>query len=191
MSNYEQAPATKMLATNCAICSRPLLDSLSVETGMGPHCRQVHGYSGKNAPQVSDEDRKKANKIVYAIALGLDAGTLACAITELRGLGFSLLAGVLEDRKVAVHIEGHDITSYKVRTPWNQACYDANAWRLVPGQRWERDSKARIVPCTDEARKALWGLLRQFYGGELMKSNKGLVQIPFDTTQHNTRYNEP
>jgi hypothetical protein len=42
--SYENAPATEMLATHCAICSRPLLDAVSVEIGIGPVCRQRHGY---------------------------------------------------------------------------------------------------------------------------------------------------
>jgi len=181
MSNsYENAPATKMLATKCAVCARPLLDALSVESGMGPDCRSKHGFSGKHAPKVSDEDRLKANKIVYSIALGLDAATLAGAITELRQLGFTLLAGVLEDRKVSVHVMGHDISHYQVKATWNQACFDSNAWRHVPGRKWDRDSKSNIVPCTDEARKALWTLLRTCYGGELIKTEKGLSQIPFN-----------
>lgn len=28
MSNYENAPATVMLATHCAMCARPLVDSV-------------------------------------------------------------------------------------------------------------------------------------------------------------------
>ena len=37
--SYENAPATKMLATNCCCCGRPLVDSMSVELGIGPECR--------------------------------------------------------------------------------------------------------------------------------------------------------
>lgn len=44
MSTYENAPATRMLATHCAVCSRPLVDAASVEAGMGPDCRDRHGY---------------------------------------------------------------------------------------------------------------------------------------------------
>jgi hypothetical protein len=42
--SYENAPATQMLATFCACCARPLLDAVSVETGVGPECRKKHGY---------------------------------------------------------------------------------------------------------------------------------------------------
>jgi hypothetical protein len=173
---YEDAPATKMIATDCAICGRPLVDSLSVETGVGPDCRSKHGFSGKRAPSVNDDDRKKANRIIYAIACGLPNDHLGNAIADLRTLGFTLLASVLEDRKVTVHIDGHDASNYAVRTPYNEGAL--SAWRAIPGRRFDRESKANIVPATFEARAALWALLRRFYAGELMKSEKGIVKIP-------------
>lgn len=40
---YEDAPSTKMIATNCVICARPLRDVVSVERGMGPDCAKKHG----------------------------------------------------------------------------------------------------------------------------------------------------
>lgn len=36
MNTYENAPATKMLATNCVVCGRALVDAVSVEMGIGP-----------------------------------------------------------------------------------------------------------------------------------------------------------
>jgi hypothetical protein len=47
--SYESAPATKLLATHCACCSRPLVDAVSVETGIGPDCRKKHGYTQAQA----------------------------------------------------------------------------------------------------------------------------------------------
>lgn len=43
--SYENAPATRMIAVYCACCSRPLVDSVSVEAGVGPECRKKHGYA--------------------------------------------------------------------------------------------------------------------------------------------------
>lgn len=51
-TSYVNAPATKMLATNCACCGRPLVDAHSVETGVGPDCRKMHGY---DEPQVEPD----------------------------------------------------------------------------------------------------------------------------------------
>jgi hypothetical protein len=175
---YEDAPATKMIATNCAICRRPLVDSLSVETGMGPDCRSKHGFSGKRAPNVNDDDRKKANRIVYSIALGLPQEHLAAAIADLRTMGFDTLANVLEDRNVAVHIEGHDIAHIIVRAEFNEQANADSAWRTIPGRRFDWELKANIIPATDASRRALWNLLRKYYPGQLMKSEKGLTAIP-------------
>jgi hypothetical protein len=47
--SYENAPATKLLATHCACCARPLVDAVSVEAGVGPDCRKSHGYNEAQA----------------------------------------------------------------------------------------------------------------------------------------------
>jgi len=52
MTTYENAPATRLLATRCACCGRKLVDALSVQTGIGPECRTRHGYD--NAPNPPD-----------------------------------------------------------------------------------------------------------------------------------------
>lgn len=41
---YEEAPATEMMASHCLLCGRPLVDAVSVETGIGPVCREKYGY---------------------------------------------------------------------------------------------------------------------------------------------------
>ncbi len=82
--DYHDAPATKLMKVTCAICGEALLDAKSVEYGMGPHCRSKHGFLGKNAPQVSEEDRKKANRLVYSIASGLTGVWLIDAIRAAR-----------------------------------------------------------------------------------------------------------
>ena len=49
-SGYESAPATSLVATNCACCGHPLLDAVSVEAGVGPECRKRYGYGEAQAP---------------------------------------------------------------------------------------------------------------------------------------------
>lgn len=39
-NGYESAISTQLMATNCCICGRPLLDADSVGTGVGPICRE-------------------------------------------------------------------------------------------------------------------------------------------------------
>ena len=44
MSSYENAPSTRLLATNCGCCGRALRDAASVERGVGPDCAEKYGY---------------------------------------------------------------------------------------------------------------------------------------------------
>lgn len=59
---YENAPATQLLASYCACCSRPLVDSISVEAGIGPVCREKHGY----AERQGDPDWTAAKAVLAA-----------------------------------------------------------------------------------------------------------------------------
>lgn len=106
-SNYESAPATKLLATRCVACGRALVDANSVEAGMGPECRERHGYN----QEADEETRQAVNKRVFALALwrGGVAGapTLSEAAEHLiaiRACGFIRLASLLELRLCSVHI---------------------------------------------------------------------------------------
>jgi hypothetical protein len=42
--SYVNAPATRMLASQCACCAKALVDADSVQAGIGPVCRDLHGY---------------------------------------------------------------------------------------------------------------------------------------------------
>ncbi len=66
MTNYTAAPACTMLATNCCVCNRPLLDAVSVQMGIGPECRKKYMGKGQGA---SEAARTEANQIVYQLAL--------------------------------------------------------------------------------------------------------------------------
>jgi len=48
------------------------------------------------------------------------------------------------------------------------------AWRAVPGRRWENG--ANVVPVA--SKKALWTVLREFFGGRYAKGPKGVFKIP-------------
>ena len=108
---YENAPACKLLATHCCCCGRPLLDAKSVEYGIGPDCRRKYGFNDKHPEDV----RKRANKVVYEIALMASnvkpetADALQGACVQLGALGFDKLAARVMQRvaKVAVdEVEG-------------------------------------------------------------------------------------
>lgn len=167
---YENAPATKLLATHCAVCARPLVDAKSVELGIGPDCRRKHGFD----LNVSDAARTEANAIVYAIAL-LDKRGIALAapsLARLRLLGFSQLADRIAERlpevkpAIAIALEGG---MYIVSAP-----YDARhveRMRRVPGRRFNWERKVDMVPVA--SKRALWDALRASFAGALAQGPQG------------------
>ena len=66
--SYENAPATKLLATHCGICGRPLRDSVSVERCVGPDCAALY-----LVPEAQGEpDWMKACAILVALQLDIE-----------------------------------------------------------------------------------------------------------------------
>lgn len=178
MSTYENAPATKMLATNCVCCGRALVDAISVELGIGPECRE-----GFNA-DLTDETRKIANKLVFEASLAATEGLIEVVrakAAEVRSLGYGELAERMEkrfvkaDRKADITI-AQDGDTYVVVTPYRRKDAKAfvAAWRQVPGRRWMNG--ANVVPV--QSKKELWDVLRTFFGGRYAKGPKGVFRIP-------------
>lgn len=64
---YENAPATAILATNCGICGKELLDAVSTECGVGPRCRKLHGYDVSQGPP----DWSAASKALFSSVTGI------------------------------------------------------------------------------------------------------------------------
>ena len=175
--SYENAPATTMLATHCAICNRPLVDSVSVETGIGPICREDRGYN----VDVPETDREQANKLVHEVACMMgnqipkDAKRLQEICQTLSTLGFSKLAGILIERNtvIKIHAKGQYL---HVESPYRPDYIEA----FKQGQRavnsrahWDRESKAWIVFSSPDARKALWASLRAYFPGQMALGPKG------------------
>jgi hypothetical protein len=195
--SYENAPATQMLATRCACCGRPLVDAISVETGVGPECRKRHGYNDAQgepdwsaAMQVLDgfvavadvnpalTPRAAVNVLVHAVACtgSLDVGFDA-RVAAVRALGFTTLADKLVEHavgKVEVHAAGDRLA---VTTPYNEAFVAALKLARC-GARWDRPSKVWTVPADPAARRALWGALRAHYAGALLVTDTGTSRVP-------------
>lgn len=183
MNSYENAPATKLLATNCACCGRPLVDSISVSLGIGPECRKE--YDGG----ITEEVRVKANKLIHeaAVSAGLfRASEVMAKADEIEALGLSVLADKIRrrfknaEKKADIIIEettGRDGEwYYRITTPFRRGDADrfVAAWRTVPGRRW--DNGANVVPFT--SKKALWNVLCNFFGGHYAKGPKGVFRVP-------------
>lgn len=180
--NYTQAPATRMLATHCVVCGRPLVDDVSVETGIGPECREKAGI----VPDVSAEVQAAGNKLVFEAALAAGKGhaerVLALA-EQIKALGFERLGDLVATRfqvteaSVAVTIElTPNGAAYTVVTPFRRGDREAfvDAWRSIPGRRYV--AGVNVVPVAQKA--ALWTLLRRFFPGKWGKGPQGLFRIP-------------
>lgn len=165
-TGYENAPATRMLATHCAACGRPLLDAKSVEIGMGPDCRKRLGFN----LAVSEEARAEANALVYQIALDQGGTNVADAAKRLAELGFAKLAAKIVDRVCPVRItQDASNGSLRVKAPYADAFVAAR--RNVPGSRWDADAKETVFP--GWARRELWTILQACYRGTVAMGPKG------------------
>lgn len=162
--NYENAPATKLLATHCAVCCRPLLDARSVEYGIGPICRERYDF----LREIPEEARKEANQLVHMIAVeqqGMKVLEAACRLVE---LDLVKLAEIIFKRASKVRIREADGILH-VDTPFREsAAWD---WRNIPGRRWDGEAKVNTVPAT--AKPQLWALLKRHFNGMLALGPKG------------------
>jgi hypothetical protein len=181
---YQDTPACQMLATHCVSCGRALLDSVSVEVGMGPECRD-----GIFPVDVDDCDREVANAYVYNAAIAAQEGRAEDVVklaSLIRDLGFDTLAdrvakrftGKVEQskRNFKIVIDTAD-GGFMVKTPFRRGAKNAfiQAWREIPGRRYNRDKNANFVPADSKA--ALWGLLTEFFPGEWATGPKGVFRI--------------
>lgn len=202
--SYETAPATTLLATNCAACSRPLVDATSVETGMGPECRRRHGYTRPDvevdaanviviaqltkllpevyeavvrAAQDTGSTRKVANILVHRIACEQDGAHVLCMINALRCVGFYKLADRLTSRvaTITIEIDGSELV---IKAPYSETAVDV--LRRVPGRRWDREAKVNrfaFDPERPETKRPIFAALVRAYAGAVAFGPKGLFLL--------------
>jgi len=192
MNHYTEAPATKMLATSCACCSLPLVDAVSVETGVGPDCRKKYGFA-KPETEVPFESacllvsevpeatevlagattvRELANRLVYRIARDQSGAHVLTWTNAVRALGYAKLAARVAKRLAAVEIESAD-DGYLVRARYSEA--HVAAMRSVPGRRWDKANKCDHVPAA--SKEALLAALERAHPGQVARGPKGLFTL--------------
>ena len=185
--SYADSNACKMLATQCLICGRPLVDARSVTLGIGPLCRK--GIEGG----VEEDVRKEANKQVFDASIAAQGGhvvrVMECA-DAIDALGLSGLAKKVRNRFKGIcnSPEKADITievgggMFKVKTPYRRGRSKefVNAWRRIPGRRY-RDGH-NYVPSTQK--DALWELLREYFPGKSGRGPKGVFCVPKPEPKH-------
>jgi hypothetical protein len=179
-ASYLSAPATKMLSTHCVCCGRALLDATSVQMGIGPECR------GGDDGGIADDVRVAANKLVFEASVAASAGEVG-KVKELaemiKSLGLSELAEKVgrrfanAERNVEIEVEDCGIVLL-VKTPYRRGDAEAfkEAWRAIPGRRWNREVGANEVPASQKL--AVWALLKRFFPGRYGKGGKGLFRVP-------------
>ncbi len=202
--SYENAPATRMLATHCACCSRALVDSVSVETGVGPECRKIHGY----AEAQQEPDWTMVLEATDGLVAVSEISTVPFEAWEplwrLGGLETRRVANLLVHRiamqqggpevmqltlairalgfvKLADRI-GRRLARVVVEVEDGQllvrAPFDVgavNIMRSVPGRRWHKAEKMNSFPLS--SRRELYEALKRAYPGELGLGQKGLFQL--------------
>lgn len=177
--SYEGAPATRMLATHCCACGRPLVDATSVTMGMGPDCRAEHGWD-----ELDEDVRQLANQLTWAAAVWAGVGDVKrvreCA-DAIDAMGLDRLAGLIRARfrraeraKIVVAKHGDRILA---TTPFRRGMSDEYlaAWREIAGRRYE-GSGTNSIPAAQE--QALRALLQKFFPGEFMTWNGEHWRIP-------------
>jgi hypothetical protein len=176
--SYENATATKMMATQCICCGRPLVDAISITLGIGPECRK--GYDAG----ISEEVQEKANKLIFRAAEAAQRGAISVVkglAVEIRDLGLVVVADKIDRRfknadrysEIVISLDGGE---YRVETPFRRAMKEEfiAAWRAIPGRTFKNE--ANYIPV--EQKQALWSLLMRFFGGRFGNGPKGVFKIP-------------
>lgn len=183
---YASAPAVALVATQCAVCARPLVDALSVEGGIGPECRRKYGYDSADTdadivtawkimtaigvpPAGGEAPVRMANRLVARIALHQTGPDAQQATIAVYALGYRSLAGRIAHRIGAVFVSTSE-TGFYVRAPYSEAFAG-----LHVGQ-YDGATKVRTVAAADKAR--LWRALVASFPAYLLVSEKGMSVIP-------------
>ena len=182
--SYENATKTKLFATNCCCCGRPLCDAESVEKGIGPEC-SGEGYGNGI---ISDAIREAANMATHDAAIAAQQGQIEWVkhfADQVRNLGLPILADKMmrrftnADRLAKIRITEDGPDNYLVHTPFRRSDKVAFicAWRAIPGRRIVRKGNTvyNIVPVAQKA--ALWALLKKFFPNEYGVGPSGCFKI--------------
>lgn len=164
----DNARAVKLVATNCAICARPLRDSVSVEAGIGPECRRKYGYNLKVAEKV----RAEANRLVHEVAIRQSGPEVLAAAARLRTLGFDKLAEAISRPRADIVIT-QDAEGVFLNAPYSEAA--TAAFRSIPGRRWIGEEKVNRFPLS--AKRRLLDVLRTYYPGQWVAGPRGVFRL--------------
>ena len=177
--SYTNAIQTKLLSTNCCCCGRPLVDSISVELGIGPECRK--GYDAG----IDSETKEKCNKLTYKAAIAAQNGfvpEVKRIAQDIEDLGLKTLADKIRRRfintaknvKILINLS-KDGKYYLVKTPFCRSRKNefVQSWRDVKGRFYKKD--VNYVPV--ESKEQLWTLLQEYFNGQFGLGPLGVFRI--------------
>ena len=170
--SYENATATKMMATRCANCGRPLLDADSVNSGLGPECRR------KLMVMVDGgENRDEANRLIYAVAMDQNNTNITRdSINALVDLGYINVAMALGKRFAGVCIWTHGEYLY-IKTGFNpeyNAAIKRIRGRFNPEAIKEAGIPAKCWSVHKSQKGNLWNILCDVMSGTIGIGPKGM-----------------
>jgi len=206
-NGYEQALSTRLLATHCCCCNRPLRDADSVSLGIGPICREkylpiemhyvVDQNQLKRAVGISPKTLREAvlpdikarnwrtvlNKLIWhaAMAVSYSGGESRAVIAAAQQFAVALGATRIADRFREFYLQSK-IKVFEVPPDRLGAKTPRNdtfidAVKLIPGRRWHGGTFYWSVP--QDKQEHLIAALSAAFGGEMMEDlNGNLVLIP-------------
>jgi hypothetical protein len=182
---YEQATATKMLATHCCVCGRPLRDVASVEAGIGPVCAErLHVMTADLPAGVKAEVSRLVNLASQAFSrtelaamldiagkiAALGAATVALKIVE------ATVPDAVSIMPVTITEAGRTFDVYSLSGPYVDGTGAALRAAGVRGARYA--NKSWTVPRTADNRRALYAATITLYPGAPLVTPKGVSRVP-------------
>jgi hypothetical protein len=174
---YENSVQCQLLETYCCVCGKELVDSISVQLGIGPDCRQ-HVNQG-----ISPETQKACNVLTHDAAVAAQEGNIVKvrkAAEMIRDLGLDVLADkILERFKNAERLAKIKITETEggiiVKTPHKQNGEFVSDWRAIAGRRY-RGAGKNFIPT--ESKRAVWELIKKWFPDIYGVGPQGTFKVP-------------
>lgn len=177
---YEEAPSTKMLFQHCLVCGRPLRDAVSVESGVGPKCRERIGMvvDGELSPE-----RQACNKLIHEASVCVlenRPSDLFEIIRQIHQLSFSKVAEVISERFVPITITEVDHAifglSYAVKVPFKEN-FGYCLRQACSGVNWVKEDRLYYISRTPQNKMAIWRCLLSHFTGQPGYSKTGLFKV--------------
>jgi hypothetical protein len=96
------------------MCGRALRDAVSVETGIGPVCREKHGF-GATYDAMTARQRKAVNRLIHTAGVACEDGDVAKILdiaAKIEKRGFTSVADKIRARYVKIRIHRAEVDEF-------------------------------------------------------------------------------